>query len=241
MTGASVAHESRSPSALQNDEQAAWTAATGLPIRLPTPRRACPPTTVARRPPARPDVPARHSAAVRAEPIAKLFNGGRRPQPVAMRPYAPPQSIRTPPPFILRPIQADHSELAYAITREAMREYVEQTWGPWIEADQRERHAQAFRPGTQDFIVVRDEVLGLRHIEWRQTHLYLARLYLRPAAQGRGLGSAVLRDLQQQARAVGRSIELQVLKVNSGAQRFYARHGFEQVGERERHWLLRGG
>ncbi|WP_395793898.1 hypothetical protein [Aquimonas sp.] len=33
------------------------------------------------------------------------------------------------------------AERAYAITREAMREYVEQTWGPWIEADQRERHA----------------------------------------------------------------------------------------------------
>ncbi len=143
--------------------------------------------------------------------------------------------------YTLRPIGAADSELAYTITREAMREYVEQTWGPWIEADQRERHAQAFRPGTQDFIVVRDEVLGVRHIEWRQTHLYLARLYLRPAAQGRGLGAAVLRDLQQQARAVGRSIELQVLKVNTGAQRFYARHGFQQVGERERHWLLRGG
>lgn len=239
MTGASVAHEWRSPLALQNDEQAAWTAAAGCVIRLLKPRSACLPTTFARRPPARPDVPARHSTAARAERIATLFNGGCRLQPVAMRPYAPPP-IRTPSPFVLRSIQAEHSELAYAITREAMREYVEQTWGPWIEADQRERHAQAFRPGTQDFIVVRDEVLGLRHIEWRQTHLYLARLYLRPAAQGRGLGSAVLRDLQQQARAVGRSIELQVLKVNTGAQRFYARHGFQQVGEGERHWLLRG-
>lgn len=240
MTGASVAHESRSPSALQNDEQAALTAAAGLPICLPAPRRACPPTTVARRPPARPDGSARHSESARAESIATLVNEGCRLQPVAMRPHAPPPPIRTPPHFVLRPIPAEQSELAYTITREAMRAYVEQTWGPWIEADQRERHAQAFRPGTQDFIVVRDEVLGLRHIEWRQTHLYLARLYLRPAAQGRGLGSAVLRDLQQQARAVGRSIELQVLKVNTGAQRFYARHGFQQVGERERHWLLRG-
>ena len=64
--------------------------------------------------------------------------------------------MRTTPPFVLRPILAEDSELAYAITREAMRDYVEQTWGPWIEADQRERHVQAFRSGTQDFIVVRD-------------------------------------------------------------------------------------
>jgi len=169
----------------------------------------------------------------------RMRKAGHKPTRIARVPAPsrpPPTAVYT-----LRPIGAADSELAYTISREAMREYVEQTWGSWIEAEQRERHAQAFRPGTQDFIVVRDEVLGLRHIEWRQTHLYLARLYLRPAAQGRGLGSADLRDLQQQARALGRSIELQVLKVNIGAQRFYGRHGFQQVGERERHWLLRAG
>lgn len=237
MTRASLGHETTLRAALQEDEQG-----TGArPASRPTLLRAC----------AKGDrcaprlghgltLLARHKVPAPAKPSSTLVNRGRRQQPVAMRPSISPPPMRTTPPFVLRPILAEDSELAYAITREAMRDYVEQTWGPWIEADQRERHVQAFRSGTQDFIVVRDEVLGLRHIEWRQTHLYLARLYLRPAAQGRGLGSAVLRDLQQQARAIGRSIELQVLKVNTGAQRFYARHGFQQVDERERYWLLRG-
>jgi hypothetical protein len=52
---------------------------------------------------------------------------------VAARPNSPA--------FALRPMTTADAERAYAITREAMREYVEQTWGPWIEADQRERHA----------------------------------------------------------------------------------------------------
>lgn len=155
-------------------------------------------------------------------------------------PVPSPNSPANPTPrYTLTPISGADSELAYTLTREAMREYVERTWGPWDEADQRERHARSFRPGAQDFIVVNGRAQGLRALEWRQTHIYLARLYLLIEAQGQGLGSAVLRDVLAQARAVGRSVELQVLKVNAGAQRFYARHGFERVGEREMYWMLR--
>jgi ribosomal protein S18 acetylase RimI-like enzyme len=141
--------------------------------------------------------------------------------------------------FQLRGVQAADRELAYRITREAMRSYVEQTWGPWDEADQRDRHARSFCASAQDFILVEGREQGLRAIEWRPTHLYLARLYLRAEAQGRGIGAAVVRDLLSQARALGRGVGLQVLKVNAGAQRFYGRLGFERVGERPEYWLLR--
>lgn len=143
------------------------------------------------------------------------------------------------PHFTLRPIAREEREQAYALTREAMRAYVEQTWGPWNEEEQRQRHAQTFHPGEQDFIVEAGEVQGLRALRWRANDLFLARLYLRPQAQGRGLGSAVLTHLLAQAHAIGRGVELQVLKVNTGAQRFYARHGFERVGERDGYWLMR--
>jgi GNAT superfamily N-acetyltransferase len=98
------------------------------------------------------------------------------------------------PVFALRPMTIADSELAYAITGEAMHEYVEQTWGPWNEAEQRERHARSFRAGQHDFIVVNGIELGLRALEWRPGCVYLARLYLRTAAQGQGIGAAVLRD-----------------------------------------------
>ncbi|WP_395793892.1 hypothetical protein [Aquimonas sp.] len=111
-------------------------------------------------------------------------------------------------------------ELAYAITRESTREYVEQTWSPWIEAEQRELHARSYRAGQHDFIVVNGVELGLRALEWRHGCVYLARLNLPTAAQGQGVGAAVRHDLLAQARAVGRGVELQVLKLNAGAQRF---------------------
>lgn len=153
---------------------------------------------------------------------------------------SPNSPTNSAPRYTLTPIGAADSELAYTLTREAMRDYVEQTWGPWIEADQRERHAQSFRPGAQDFIVANGRIQGLRALEWRETHIYLARLYLLTEAQGQGLGSAVLRDVLAQAGAVGRRVELQVLKVNVGAQRFYARHGLVRVGEREGYFEMCG-
>jgi ribosomal protein S18 acetylase RimI-like enzyme len=190
------------------------------------------------------------SSAVGSRVITRLLNPGFRvvqqarwccssdrlnSEMVAARPNSPA--------FALRPMMVADSEFAYAITREAMRECVEQTWGPWIEADQRERHARSFRAGQHDFIVVDGVELGLRALEWRHGCVYLARLYLRTPVQGQGIGAAVLRDLLAQARAAGRGVELQVLKVlkvNTGAQRFYARRGFERVGERPEYWEMRG-
>jgi GNAT superfamily N-acetyltransferase len=51
-----------------------------------------------------------------------------------------------------------------------------------------------------------------------------------PARQGRGLGSSILRDLQEQARAVGVPVRLSVLEANR-ARALYERHGFVVVGE----------
>lgn len=49
-----------------------------------------------------------------------------------------------------------------------------------------------------------------------------------PEAQGRGLGSAILRELERRARAAGaQSI---VLNARENAQPFYARHGYKVVG-----------
>jgi GNAT superfamily N-acetyltransferase len=159
-----------------------------------------------------------------------MRNAHRVRESVLKRCWNPPVTVPNSPVFALRPMTNADSELAYAITREAMRADVEQTWGPWIEAEQRERHARSFRAGQHDFIVVTGIELGLRVLEWRPGCVYLARLYLRTAAQGQGIGAAVLQDLLAQARAVGRGVELQVLKANIGARGFYAGHGFERVG-----------
>ncbi|MEU9702092.1 GNAT family N-acetyltransferase [Streptomyces sp. NPDC047981] len=55
--------------------------------------------------------------------------------------------------------------------------------------------------------------------------LYLEHFYLAPEAQGRGLGTAVLRELLARADEKSLAVRLQVLS-GSAAQRLYEREGF---------------
>jgi GNAT superfamily N-acetyltransferase len=58
--------------------------------------------------------------------------------------------------------------------------------------------------------------------------LLLEHFYLVPEAQGRGVGSAILRRLTGEADAAAKTVRLDVLR-GSDAQRFYRRHGFAET------------
>ncbi|WP_406081452.1 GNAT family N-acetyltransferase [Streptomyces zaomyceticus] len=60
--------------------------------------------------------------------------------------------------------------------------------------------------------------------------LYLEHFYLSPEAQGRGLGTAVLRDLLARADEEGLQVRLIVLQ-GSAARRLYEREGFTPESE----------
>ena len=67
-------------------------------------------------------------------------------------------------------------------------------------------------------------VAGPRPIE-------LARLYTRVGGAGRGVGSLLMHAAKADARGRGfRTLWLGVWEHNDGARRFYARHGFIDVG-----------
>ncbi|MBT0768753.1 GNAT family N-acetyltransferase [Kineosporia sp. J2-2] len=63
---------------------------------------------------------------------------------------------------------------------------------------------------------------------------YLSKLYVRPGAHGGGIGRALLARVREQAHHRGsRLIWLGTNQLNTSAQRFYERTGFEQVGVRQ--------
>jgi ribosomal protein S18 acetylase RimI-like enzyme len=74
------------------------------------------------------------------------------------------------------------------------------------------------------------ELAGAITVRWPWLHgPYLELLAILPEAQGQGLGGALLAWLEAEA-APSRNLWVVVSAFNTGARRFYERHGFAQVG-----------
>ena len=134
-------------------------------------------------------------------------------------------------PFQLRDATRDDLGRTYEITRDAMRAYVEQTWGRWDERGHRQKHQHNYTPETHRLIEVGNAVAGLVAVEQLPDHVWLAKLYLLLAFRGLGIGAAVIAHVLQEADRRGVPVRLRVLRVNTRAQALYARHGFRVVYE----------
>ncbi len=83
--------------------------------------------------------------------------------------------------------------------------------------------------GRAQVIVVQGRVVGSIEVVRDDDALWLLRVELDPAVHGRGLGTALVRDLQQQASNEGRQVRLDVFAHNP-ARRLYERLGFVEIG-----------
>lgn len=132
----------------------------------------------------------------------------------------------------------DDEEFLYALHRAAMREYIVETWGAWDEAWQRAYFHRHFHPGTLQIIQLEGRDVGTVSFEERGEEFFLERLEIFPVFQGRGVGSAVVRALLEQARGKGKPVALKVLKANRRARSLYQRLGFGVTGESETHYIM---
>ena len=113
-----------------------------------------------------------------------------------------------------------------------MREYVESMYGGWDADYQRSHHAGWFEPDRLSIIEDDDgRAIGVLDVSDKGDHLYLGRIEILPEAQGRGIGTAVIRDLLGR----GRVVRLHVFTNNVRARRLYEKLGFsvDRHAERE--------
>jgi ribosomal protein S18 acetylase RimI-like enzyme len=131
--------------------------------------------------------------------------------------------------------RADEERL-FALHREAMKDYVEETWG-WDERWQRTFFAQTYAPSHHALIVrsgagisesgaLVGRICLTRH--WRR--VFLRDIELIAAERNRGLGTAIVGAILELARQRRQAVDLLVLKCNP-AQRLYARLGFAVIGD----------
>lgn len=146
-----------------------------------------------------------------------------------------------------RPIgDADLSFLArlYASTRTdelASVPWSDQEKSTFLEMQFRAQHAhyQAHYRTAEFLVVLRDsEPIGRLYLDrWAQEHR-IVDIALLPEHRGKGLGTALMRDLIDEAASVGKATSVHVEKFNP-AQHLYHRLGFVKVGEHGVYDLLR--
>ncbi|MEU8061758.1 GNAT family N-acetyltransferase [Microbispora bryophytorum] len=101
------------------------------------------------------------------------------------------------------------------------------TYLPRLHGDEETRAwiAGVVLPSSQVWVAeLRGRIVGFAALRGQ----WLDHLYLAPAAQNGGVGSALL-DHVKKARP--RGLDLRVFQRNTGARRFYERHGFTLVAE----------
>jgi ribosomal protein S18 acetylase RimI-like enzyme len=109
-------------------------------------------------------------------------------------------------------------------------------WMAWVDHEQEAQFASLWHPDDTWIMTLNGQEIGW--VEFRQTgdETFLKQLYVAPLHQRRGIGSQVMRRLNEQGRTA-KSMALFVLK--NPAFQFYKRHGFEVVQETHSTFVMR--
>ncbi len=130
-----------------------------------------------------------------------------------------------------RKADASDSEFVFAVKEAAFREYIEQVWG-WDDNYQQERHNTEFASHDLHIIIqFHGSDVGFLVTSNTPDTLKVNQIFILPEYQGKGIGSACLTRIIDDARLEQKSVTLQVLKVNTRAIALYQRLGFTIVGE----------
>jgi len=132
--------------------------------------------------------------------------------------------------YTLRPATLADFDFLFALHSAAMRAYIEPIWG-WHEDWQLDYFREKFDSRQRQIIQVEGQDVGVLVVEHRPDELYLGLIELLPGFQGRGIGTAIVHELIDQARADGLPLGLHVLRTNTPARKLYERLGLRVVAE----------
>ena len=143
-----------------------------------------------------------------------------------------------PPVYSLRPVTDDDYDFLFQLHVATMRPSVEATWG-WNEAFQELYFQSRWDPANQHIVSIGKIDVGTITVEEEIGTVFLNLIEIRPEYQGRGLGTALIRDVLRDAHNRDLPVKLHVLKTNLRARQLYERLGFTILEERkERHVMI---
>lgn len=107
-----------------------------------------------------------------------------------------------------------------------MRAYAEALWGSWKQSDT----LMTLDITDHEIILDQGQACGCIAVTWHPEYMFVEKLYIDPAFQGRGIGALALKIKTDFAAAKGLPTKLSVLTTNP-ADRFYQREGFTLESE----------
>lgn len=134
--------------------------------------------------------------------------------------------------YSLRTATSSDLEFLFDVSTRAM-EPVDRALNPSKElnrSDELAKYKEKFIPEAIQIISFQNEDVGRLRIVRSADSLYVGGIQILPEFQGKGIGTALFRDLIHESEAIGLPITLEVHDVNENALRFYARLGFVEVG-----------
>nr|WP_207006241.1 GNAT family N-acetyltransferase [Nocardioides aromaticivorans] len=146
----------------------------------------------------------------------------------------------------LRAVVPDDHELLVAVYAASRADELDQVaWPPGqreafvrMQYDAQDRHYRAASPhGRFDVVEVDGRPAGRLYVDLRDDDVRIVDIALLPEFRGRGIGSALLRQVLAEAAAQGRTASIHV-EVHNPAGALYERLGFRPVAERGVHRLL---
>jgi len=129
----------------------------------------------------------------------------------------------------LRGARAEDEDRLFALHREALRAYVDATWG-WHDAWQRTYFADHYAAWRNALVMRGDALIGRISVSRHWRRVFLRDIELIAVERNRGLGSAMIRAVLALARKGEKSVELLVLDCNP-ARGLYQRLGFRTVSD----------
>jgi len=138
--------------------------------------------------------------------------------------------------YSVREATPEDFDFARDVKLEGLRPYIEKLWG-WNDEVEERQFRENFDPATATIISSEHGSVGYYELVDRGFELFLAGLYIDARFRGRGLGTAVLRELLAIARARQLPLSLRVLKPNP-ARRLYQRLGFRVTRATKTHVLM---
>lgn len=100
----------------------------------------------------------------------------------------------------LRSISEADFKFIYEVTRVTMQTYVEQTWGSWVDFEQRTIIYDSINLSTHQIIQLDGQDVGCLAVEIHPSYMQLTKLYVLPNFQRRGIGTVLIRQLMNEAK-----------------------------------------